>query len=379
MGGGRRPGVHRRRVHGEPRRGVRAARRQPRPQPALGPRGGLPARPPRARLALRRDAAKRRRQRPGRARMRLVRLRLPARREAVDLKTWLLDAHAAGARILVRARARRVVVESGVARGVEAETVDGHRVTVRARAVVAACGASTRPRCCAAPASRPADRTQSAPASGDRRLRPLRRRGPAVGGDDAGGLLRQAPRPRGRATASSTRPRPVHPSLFAAFAPWRSASQYRELAGGIRPGEPPSASSCATTARGMSAPAATASRAPGTRPPRPRTSATCGPASTAPPRSSRRPARERSCPPTRASSRTSPAGARAKRFPRRRRRVRLRRRALRLLLVPPDGQRTDGPARRRPPPAAPRVRPGRRETSSSPTARPSRPPRVSTR
>jgi len=61
------------------------------------------------------------------------------------VKTWLADAHTAGTRILVNTRAEKVVVEGGAARGVEAHTADGHRVTVRARAVVAACGAIHTP------------------------------------------------------------------------------------------------------------------------------------------------------------------------------------------------------------------------------------------
>jgi long-chain-alcohol oxidase len=61
------------------------------------------------------------------------------------VKTWLADAHGAGTRILVRTQAHRAVVEGGRARGVEAETLDGHRVTVRSRAVVAACGAVHTP------------------------------------------------------------------------------------------------------------------------------------------------------------------------------------------------------------------------------------------
>jgi long-chain-alcohol oxidase len=55
-------------------------------------------------------------------------------------KTWLADAHAAGARILVETRAERVVIENGSARGVLARTRSGHLVNVKARAVVAACG-----------------------------------------------------------------------------------------------------------------------------------------------------------------------------------------------------------------------------------------------
>ncbi|HEU0019153.1 MAG TPA: GMC family oxidoreductase N-terminal domain-containing protein [Thermoleophilaceae bacterium] len=69
--------------------------------------------------------------------------RLGAKQSTV--KTWLADAHAAGTRILVGTKARSVIVESGAARGVEAVTDAGHRVTVRARAVVAACGAIQTP------------------------------------------------------------------------------------------------------------------------------------------------------------------------------------------------------------------------------------------
>ncbi len=60
-------------------------------------------------------------------------------------KTWLADAASAGARFVVNTRAERVIIESGAARGVEARTLDGHRVTVRSRAVVAACGALHTP------------------------------------------------------------------------------------------------------------------------------------------------------------------------------------------------------------------------------------------
>jgi long-chain-alcohol oxidase len=53
-------------------------------------------------------------------------------------KTWLVDAAGAGARIYTGARAQRVLVEGGAARGVEAVAAEGgHRLTVRSRAVVA--------------------------------------------------------------------------------------------------------------------------------------------------------------------------------------------------------------------------------------------------
>ncbi len=61
------------------------------------------------------------------------------------VKTWLVDAHAAGARMIVRTRVQRVLVEGGAARGIVGKTVEGHSVTIRARAVIAACGAIHTP------------------------------------------------------------------------------------------------------------------------------------------------------------------------------------------------------------------------------------------
>jgi choline dehydrogenase-like flavoprotein len=61
------------------------------------------------------------------------------------LKTWVQDAHDAGTRVLVETRADRVLIEGGRAIGVEARTAAGKRVTVRARAVVSACGALHTP------------------------------------------------------------------------------------------------------------------------------------------------------------------------------------------------------------------------------------------
>jgi long-chain-alcohol oxidase len=61
------------------------------------------------------------------------------------LVTWLADAQRDGARILVETRAVRLLTEHGVARGVEAITAAGERVTVRARAVAVACGALQTP------------------------------------------------------------------------------------------------------------------------------------------------------------------------------------------------------------------------------------------
>jgi len=61
------------------------------------------------------------------------------------LKTWLQDAHDAGARVVVGTRAERILTRGGSAAGVEARTAAGHRVVVRSRAVVAACGALQTP------------------------------------------------------------------------------------------------------------------------------------------------------------------------------------------------------------------------------------------
>jgi choline dehydrogenase-like flavoprotein len=61
------------------------------------------------------------------------------------VKTWLADAHAVGARLIVRTRVERVLVKGGAARGIVGRTVEGHHLTVRSRAVVAACGAIHTP------------------------------------------------------------------------------------------------------------------------------------------------------------------------------------------------------------------------------------------
>jgi len=69
--------------------------------------------------------------------------RVGAKQSAV--KTWLADANATGTRLVVRTKVERVIVESGAARGIVGRTVEGHAFTVRARAVVAACGAIHTP------------------------------------------------------------------------------------------------------------------------------------------------------------------------------------------------------------------------------------------
>jgi choline dehydrogenase-like flavoprotein len=61
------------------------------------------------------------------------------------VKTWLADAHAAGARLVVRTRVDRVLIERGAARGIAGRTPEGHQLTVRSRAVIVACGAIHTP------------------------------------------------------------------------------------------------------------------------------------------------------------------------------------------------------------------------------------------
>jgi long-chain-alcohol oxidase len=61
------------------------------------------------------------------------------------VKTWLADAHENGTRLITNTKVSRILVEAGAARGVAAVTDQGHHVTVRSRAVIAACGALHTP------------------------------------------------------------------------------------------------------------------------------------------------------------------------------------------------------------------------------------------
>src|SRR5947209_8848180 len=61
------------------------------------------------------------------------------------VKTWLSDANAAGTRLITGTNVERVLIEGGAARGIAGRTTEGHHLTVRARAVVAACGAIHTP------------------------------------------------------------------------------------------------------------------------------------------------------------------------------------------------------------------------------------------
>ena len=181
------------RARAEPRRGLRAARRQHRPQPALAARRGDGARARVARLARRRDAARRRRLRAGR-RLRLVRLRLPGRGEAVDA------AH------LARGRRRRRSADRGRREGAARARRERCRGRRRRRPGSGPLprgrrgGGRDRDAGVAAPLrpDEPERRPRAAAAPGDRGLRHLRGGDPAVGGDAAGALLGPVPLPRRR-------------------------------------------------------------------------------------------------------------------------------------------------------------------------------------
>jgi len=153
--------------------------------------------------------------------------RLGAKQSVV--KTWLADAAGAGARLIVGTRAERVNVEGGRARGVGARTADGHRVTVRARAVVAACGALHTP------ALLKRSGLSNPNVGRHLRLHPV---------TVMWGVLNEELRPwegtlqavysdhyrdldRGYGLKYETAP--VHPHLLLPFAPWRGAGESLEL------------------------------------------------------------------------------------------------------------------------------------------------------
>jgi hypothetical protein len=144
-------------------------------------------------------------------------------------KTWLADAQAAGARILVRTRASRVRVEAGKAVGVEAQAGGGHRVAVRSRAVVAACGAIHTP------ALLKRSGLENANVGRHLRLHPAT---PVFGVFDEEiapwhGTVqaRYSDQHRHLDDGYGIKYETVsfHPSLAVAFVPWRSARLHREL------------------------------------------------------------------------------------------------------------------------------------------------------
>ncbi len=146
-------------------------------------------------------------------------------------KTWLADAWRRGARILVRTRAERVIVRGGRAEGVEARTRDGHKVTVRSRAVVVATGAIHTP----ALLRRSGLENQNIgrhlrlhPVTGvagvfQEEIRPWEGVMQAVYSDELADLH--------GGFGMKLESAPFHPSVLAMYAPWRGARQHEDLMG----------------------------------------------------------------------------------------------------------------------------------------------------
>jgi long-chain-alcohol oxidase len=145
------------------------------------------------------------------------------------VKTWLVDAAGDGARIVVRTSVDRVVVEGGAARGVQARTADGHRLTVRARAVVAACGALNTPallRRSGLSNENVGRHLRLHPATAvwgvfDDEVRPWEGTMQALYSDQHRRL------DGGYGVKYETAP--IHPTLLIGFAPWRSGAQHAEM------------------------------------------------------------------------------------------------------------------------------------------------------
>ena len=143
------------------------------------------------------------------------------------LVTYLEEAAAAGTRLVVGADARRVLVDGGRAAGVEARTGGGgHRLVVRARAVVAAAGAIETPALLL---------RSGLGGQVGQHLR-LHRAPPPWGcstsrsaaGGPPGPLLGPAPAGRPAPTPPSSTV-PVHPGTAAVALPWRSAADHLDL------------------------------------------------------------------------------------------------------------------------------------------------------
>jgi choline dehydrogenase-like flavoprotein len=138
-------------------------------------------------------------------------------------RTWLVDAQAAGARIVARTKAQRVLLQAGRTRGVAAATADGHGVTVRSNAVVAACGAIETPallRRSGVAAPGLGRNLHLHPVGGafgvfDEEIRPWEGTLQAIYSDEVDG--------------SKLETTAIHPALLVGAAPWRSAAQHAEL------------------------------------------------------------------------------------------------------------------------------------------------------
>ena len=150
-------------------------------------------------------------------------------------KTWLQDASDAGTRILVRTEVEKILIEGGQAAGVEARTADGHDVTIRSRAVVAACGALHTP------ALLKRSGLSNKNIGKHLRLHPV---------GIVGGLLDEDIEPwdgvmqarysdehadlDGKGYGVKYETGPLNPSLLLPFLPWRSGAQHAEMMSRMR-------------------------------------------------------------------------------------------------------------------------------------------------
>src|SRR4051812_32708353 len=149
-------------------------------------------------------------------------------------RTWLADAEQRGARILVRARAQKLIVEGGAARGVEAITWEGRTVTVRSRAVVSAAGALHTPallRRSQLSNEHIGKHLHVQPATVmwgvlDQEVRPWEGVMQAIHVDQFTDL-------DGRGYGVRHQTAPIHPGFFGSWAPWDGAQQYRTLLEGL--------------------------------------------------------------------------------------------------------------------------------------------------
>jgi long-chain-alcohol oxidase len=145
------------------------------------------------------------------------------------LVTWLEDAHASGARIVADARATRITTSAGRATGVELVARDGRAFSVRARAVVVACGALQTP------ALLLRSNLQNPNIGRHLRLHPVTAVSATFDGDvhPWTGTIQalysdeHADLDDGYGLKYETGP--IHPGVLAAFAPWRSAAQSASL------------------------------------------------------------------------------------------------------------------------------------------------------
>ena len=194
MGLARRAGVHVRGLHGQPRRGLRAAGGQPGVQRPVDPRAEAARRLPRARVACRRDAARRAQLRAGQG-VRVLRARVPGRRQAVGRQD-VAGRRARRRGAADRAQPRSAGCWSRAARpaGSSASPPRASRSTIRSRAVIAACGAMHTPALFKRSGlPQPEHRQAPEAASGERGVGGIRRGAEAVGGRHAGALFRPVP------------------------------------------------------------------------------------------------------------------------------------------------------------------------------------------